>query len=170
MSTNQTIELIKIPKNLGPQRSRAKNSTIDSCAWGFSYIEVLIATFLIAVSLVPAMEALQSGIQGSTIHKTFSEDRYQLVAKMESVLAEPFGFLDIAASAVGSSTIPTSYSDTVIYQGGRQITRQVYLSLYDGDNADTDNDPFTGTDPDLIWTKVVIEGTPYAVESLSTRY
>ena len=75
-----------------------------------------------------------------------------------------------AASAAGNATTPTSYSDTVTYPDGRQITLQVYLSLYDGDNADTDNDVFSGTDPDLLWLRVAIDGTPYALESLVTRY
>ena len=35
---------------------------------GFSYVEVLIATVLISVSLVPAMEALRTGLLGSGIH------------------------------------------------------------------------------------------------------
>jgi len=170
MTITQTIELVTNVNIFTPLRPRGKNSTIDFSARGFSYVEVLIATFLIAVTLVPAMEALQPGIQGSTIHKTYTEDRYQIAAKMESILAEPFGVLETAASAAGSATTPTSYSDTVTHPNGRQITRQVYLSLYDGDNSDSDNDPFTGTDPDLIWAKVIIEGTPYAVESLSTRY
>ena len=34
---------------------------------GFSYTEVLVATFLIAILLVPALESLHSGIQGSRI-------------------------------------------------------------------------------------------------------
>jgi len=36
---------------------------------GLSYIEVLVATLLIAVALVPMMEALGPGLQGSEIHR-----------------------------------------------------------------------------------------------------
>ena len=41
----------------------------------------------------------------------------------------------------------------------------VYLSLYDGDNLDGDNNPLTGADPDLIWIRVEIEDS---VQSLQT--
>ncbi len=138
------------------------------CDQGFAYIEVLVASFLLAVTLVPALEALQPGIQGTSIHKIYSEDRYQLIAKMEEVLAEPFAALQAAATLAGDPNTTTSYTDTVTFSNGRQITREVYLSAYDGDNADTDNNPFTGTDPDLLWIRVVIEGTSHAFENLTT--
>ena len=135
---------------------------------GFSYVEVLVASVLLAVTLVPAMEALQPGIQGAGIHKMYNEDRYQLIEKMEEVLVEPIASLQAAAIAAGSPTTSSSYTDTIVLDDGRQITRQVFLSAYDGDNADSDNNPFTGTDSDLLWLKVVIEGTPHALENLST--
>lgn len=139
------------------------------CANGFSYVEVLVASFLLAVTLVPALEALQPGIQGTSVYKIYIEDRYQLIAKMEALLAEPFTALQIAATAAGGPGSTTTYTDIITLANGRQLTREVYLSAYDGDNADADNDPFTGADPDLLWIKVVIEGTSHALENLSTR-
>ncbi len=136
---------------------------------GFSYVEVLVASFLLAITLVPALEALQPGIQGTGIHQEYSEDYYQLTAKMEAVIAEPFYSLQAAATTAASETTVSSYSDTVSFTNGRQITRNVFLSAYDGDNADADNDPFTGTDADLIWVKVMIKGTPHVLENLSTN-
>ena len=133
---------------------------------GFSYVEVLVAIVLIAVTLVPAMEALQPGIAGSGIHEIIAEDHYQLAGKLEQVLVEPFGQLNSAAKAAGSRTTPTSYQDVFTYADGRQITRNVFLARYDGDNADTDNDPFTGTDDGLLWVRVAIAGTGIALESL----
>ena len=44
----------------------------------------------------------------------------------------------------------------------------VYLWRYDGDNADADNDPFTGIDPELLWMKVEIENSPLSFETLLT--
>lgn len=134
---------------------------------GLSYIEVLVASFLLAISLVPALEALQPGIQGSVIHKHYSEDHYQLIAKMEEVLAESFSNLQAVATATGSPDITTSYSDIFTFPDGRQITRSVFLSAYDADNADGDNNSFTGTESDLIWVKVLIEGTPHELETLT---
>lgn len=134
---------------------------------GLTYVEVLIATLLIMVALVPALEALQPGVNGAGIHESRVEDHYQLAGHMENVLAEPFADLDAAALAAGSPTTPSSYSDTVTYPDGRQITRNVYLSLYDGDNADADNDRFTGTDAGLMWVRVEIAGSADSLETLA---
>ena len=136
---------------------------------GLSYVEVLVAVALIALTLVPAMDALLTGLAGSGIHESTAEDQYRLTAKLEQVLAEPFTRLDSAAAAAGNATTPTSYSDVVAYADGRQITRNVFLSRYDGDNADGDGDPFTGTDQGLLWVQVTIAGTAARIESLITN-
>jgi type II secretory pathway pseudopilin PulG len=135
---------------------------------GFSYVEVLVASFLLSISLIPALEALQPGIKGSTIHKHYIEDQYQLIAKMEELLITSFSELQTVAIDTANPDIATSYSDTVTFSNGRLISRNVYLSPYDADNADLDDDPFTGTDDDLLWIKVTIEGTPHAVENIVT--
>ncbi len=137
---------------------------------GISYIEVLIATALVVMTLVPALEALQPAMMGSDIQELRTEDHYRLLARLEEVLAEPFADLDDAATAAGSSTTPTSYSDVVTYPDGRQISRNVFLSRYDGDNADADNDPFTGTDAELLWVRVEIPGTTLSLETLTNAY
>ena len=136
---------------------------------GFSYVEVLIATVLIAIVLVPAMDALIPAVTGSGIHETYTEDHYQLNALFEEVLAEPLTDLDAAATAAGSETTATTYSDDYTYDDGRQISRNVYLSRYDGDNADSDNNPFTGIDEGLIWVRVEIANTTLSMQSLSSE-
>ena len=136
---------------------------------GFSYVEVLVATVLIAVVLVPAMDSLVPAVTGSGIHETYTEDRYQLIALFEEVLAEPLTDLDAAATAAGNPDTATSYSDIFTYGNGRQITRNVFLSRYDGDNADSDNDPFTGIDEGLLWVRVEIANTTLSIESLSSE-
>jgi len=133
---------------------------------GFFYIEVLVAVALIALALVPAMDALIPGIAGSAIHEARAEDHYQLTGKLEQVLAEPVANLDIAAAAAGNPATPTSYSDDVATSAGRRIKRNVFLSRYDGDNADADNNPFTGTDEGLLWVRVTIAGSGAVIESL----
>jgi len=133
---------------------------------GFSYVEVLVATVLIAVTLVPAIEAFSPGIDGTAYTESLVEDRYQLSAKLEEVLAATFADIDTAATAAGSPTIASSYSDIFTYPDGRQITRNVFLSRYDGDNADTNNNPFNGIDAGLIWVRVEIGGTSLRFESL----
>ena len=131
---------------------------------GFSYVELLIATLLITIMLVPALEAMQSGIQGSGVHTDLAEDHYRISEKMEQTLARPFNELLTQADLVADPTvlIPEPYSDSA----GTQSRRLVFLSRYDGDNADTDNNRFTGTDAGLIWVRVTIEKRTQALESL----
>jgi prepilin-type N-terminal cleavage/methylation domain-containing protein len=145
-------------------------SQIFTHSAGFSYIEVLIAVAVIGVCLVPAMDALKTGIQSTDVHESTLVDHYALQAKMEEVLAESFSSLAAASTAAGSLNSPTSYSDPspFITTDGRQIVRQVYIWPYDGDNADSDNDSFTGTDADLLHVKVQINDSPLSLETLTT--
>ena len=137
---------------------------------GFAYVEVLIATLLIVVTLLPAIQALYPAVAGAGIHGSRVEDHYQLTGRLEELLAEPFADLDAAATAAGSETTPTTYSDTVTHPDGRQITRNVFLSRYDADNGDSDNNPFTGTEDDLLWVRVEIAGTTDGLETLVSVY
>jgi hypothetical protein len=137
---------------------------------GFSYVEVLIAVVLIVIALVPALDALIPGVAGSGIHETLAEDHYQLTGKLEQVLVEPFGRLNSAANAAGSPTTPTSYSDVFTYADGRQIVSNVFIARYDADNADGDDDPFTGTDDGLLWVQAMIAGSGLSIESLVSEY
>jgi len=137
---------------------------------GFSYVEVLVAVSVIVIALVPALDALIPGVAGSGIHETLAEDHYQLVGKLEQTLTEPFGQLNSAAKVAGSPATPTTYSDMFTYADGRQINRNVFIARYDGDNADGDDDPFTGTDDGLLWVLVTIAGTGMRIESLLSEY
>jgi len=132
---------------------------------GATYVEVLIATVLVAVSLIPMMNAVSGATKSSDVHQETAVRHLHLVAKLEDVLAEPFSVLEDAAIAAGGRTIVSSYSDA----GGSTNRRLVFLSLYDGDNADADDDPFTGVDPGLMWIRTEIENSPLAVESLKSR-
>ncbi len=137
---------------------------------GFSYVEVMVATVLVAITLVPAMDALLPGINGSGIHETRSEDHYQLLGRFEEIMAEPFANLDAAGIAAGNPTTATSYSDVYTFANGRQIKRAIYISRYDGDNVDADNNPFTGVDDGLLWVKGVIVGSSLSFEALTSVY
>ncbi|MCP4333148.1 MAG: type II secretion system protein [Gammaproteobacteria bacterium] len=131
---------------------------------GFSYVELLVATLLIVVLLVPALEAMQSGIQGSGIHTELAQNQYRMIAKMEQTLALSFSELLEQADLVADSTvlIPAPYSDTA----GTESRRLVFLARYDGDNADADDDPFSGTDAGLLWLRVTIENSPRSLETV----
>lgn len=134
--------------------------------FGFSYMEVLIATVLITITLVPAMDALTPGIQGSALHKQRTQIHYALKGKMEQLLAESFLNLDAAATAAGSYATASSYTD--VYSP--QITRNVYIWRYDVDDADSDGNVFTGGEQDLLWIKVALPDNSQSLETLISAY
>ncbi|NIR30996.1 MAG: hypothetical protein GWN84_17105 [Gammaproteobacteria bacterium] len=145
-------------------------SANDSCRrvfrqTGLSYVEVLVATVLVAISIAPALTALNSGLTASGVHESHVADHYHLMSKVEDVLAQSFADLSAAASAAGNRSTPTSYSDSA----GADRRRLVFLSRYDGDNADGDDDPFTGMDDGLLWLRVEVEDTAHVFETLTTR-
>ncbi len=129
---------------------------------GYSYVEVLIAMSLIAVALVPAMNALRVGVSNATQHEREVVHYYELAGRLEQVLAEPYSALDSEATIVGDPTTPTSYSDTA----GTPDRLVVFLSAYDMDDADADDDPFTGTDTGVVWVRVAVENTIQSLETL----
>lgn len=133
---------------------------------GFTYTEVLVTTFLIAIVLVPAIEGLSIGVSAGGVHVEKAMQQMRLIDAMEHVLAQPFDDLATAAdAAAGHDVIVSAYSDAA----GMADRRLVYLSRYDGDDAEDDGNVFTGTDDNLLWARVVIEGSPSELETLIAR-
>ncbi len=131
--------------------------------FGFYYVEILVAILLITIALIPTLESLSTAQLGSSIQKSLSTQHFSLNAKLEEVLAEPYSSLTAAAAISASPTVITNYSDA----NGSVDRRLVYLFGYDGDNADGDDNPFTGVDDGLMWVRVEIEHSAQYVESLS---
>lgn len=132
---------------------------------GLTLVEVLVATVLLAILLIPAISALQTSAVGADVHRDLATDHYRLTSRMEELLAEPFAGLEEAALAVGSPTVETSYSEAS-GTPGRLI---VYLSQCDGDNADNDGDLFTGTDDGILWIRVEAENTVHNLQTVRAR-
>lgn len=132
---------------------------------GASYVEVLVGAAIISIALVPMLDALRAGAVVSEQQTQQVINHFALTARLEELLVEPYSSLSSAAAAAGSTSVPSSYSDSA----GTPSRRLVFLSLYDGDNADTDNDPFTGTDDSLLWIRVQFEDSVHAVEALKMR-
>lgn len=145
-------------------RTRARSIRRRRGQAGISYLEVLIATVLLVVSLLPALEALRTGVEGAAVHESLAVRRHALLSKLEEVLAQPIPALEAAAAAAGGPGSPTSYSDPP----GTDDRRLVYLARYDADDADGDADPFTGGDAGLLWVRVAIEKSPHAIETLTS--
>lgn len=148
-----------------PRKSPVGSVSTDLAAMaagqrGFSYVEVLVAVLVLAICLPPALDALSTATRGAGNHETSIARRYFVSGRLEQVLAEAPASLDAAALTAGSPTTPTSYSDAP----GMPDRRLVFLARYDLDNADADNDPFTGGDPGLIWVRVAIENQRIALE------
>ena len=133
---------------------------------GLSYVEVLVAVALLAVCLVPVLEALQPAMLGTSISESLVTEQARLQSRFEEVLAEPFSHLEAAAAVAASPAVATNYSDVP----GTEDRLLVYIGPYDGDNADGDSNPFTDTDADLLWVRVVAEDSGHARECLVSRY
>ena len=134
-------------------------------AAGFSYVEVLIATALMALMLAPALDGLSIGLLGARVHTERTLAHYHLASLVEEVLAQSFDELEAEAGAAGGFGNPTAYSDA----NGTSSRRLVYLAKYDLDNADGDSDRLTDPEDDFLLVRVEIEGTRDFLEALSVR-
>lgn len=132
---------------------------------GLTLVEVLVTLVLLGVVLIPAIRAMQTGIVGASVHADLATEHFRLSSRLEEVLSESFASLQQAALDAGGPTVPSSYSDA----GGTPSRLVVYLGLYDGDNADADDDPFTGTEADLLWLRVEAEGTIQALQTVRAQ-
>lgn len=121
---------------------------------GFSYVEVLIATVLVTLALVPILEALEVGVRAGVVHEEELTRHYRARTRMEEVLARPFGELvaEEQAAAGGASV----YSDAP----GTPERRIVLLSTFD---ADDDGQP----DENILHVRVEVEATTHALEALT---
>jgi len=131
---------------------------------GALYAEVLVAVAILAFALVPVGNAIYAGLRASGGHQDAAVEHFSLISRMEELRAEPYGALEAAALAAGNWKVATTYSDAP-----GTPRRLVYLSHYDADDTDADGNPFTGTEPDLLWLQVAIEGTDHGLETLIAR-
>jgi prepilin-type N-terminal cleavage/methylation domain-containing protein len=141
---------------------------------GFSYVEVLVAMFILAIAIVPAMEAIQSGIQGAGVHESLARQQYALIKRMEEVQAESYGNLLDSAQIAGNALTSSSYSDLA----GQTERVIVFLALYDVDadpftlvdpDNDGDADIYTGDTSNLLWLRVELENSALNLETLVSR-
>ena len=137
---------------------------------GFLYLEVILATILVAVALVPAIDALRTGIDASAIDAASPSPNQPLYAKAEEVLGRPYAVLDFAANrAASSATVAVSSPRDAANPGldpgpGYSDTNfLVYIFRFDGTAA-------TSTDTGLLRVKVVDRSNPAAyVDVLAAR-
>lgn len=119
---------------------------------GFSLVELLAVLILLGLVITPALGSLQGALQSEQVNRAALVDDYRLVDITEQVLAEPFGRL--VAAAEGPVT-PSRYSDAA----GTAARRLVFISRFDADNADLDDDELTGADDGILKIRVQIEAS-----------
>lgn len=132
---------------------------------GFSYVEVLLSAVLVTVLLVPALQALQTGITGSDTSSAASR-QLRLRAKMEEVLARPFAKLYAETYLAGGNTtgsVSAAFSDAV----GQSERRVVVLYRYDAST-----NALSGSDTGLLFVGVHYEadGSAGALSTLTGRW
>lgn len=132
---------------------------------GFGYVEALVAVVLLAVVLVPALEALGNAARNAPTAAQDDTLWMSAANKLREVTGSRFDDLDAAATAAGGAGNVSSLSDPT----GSSPRVLIYLSRYDGDNADGDDNGFTGTDTDLIWVRATITDTPVSLDTLVAR-
>ena len=96
---------------------------------GFSYVEILLSVILLGLLLVPALEALQSGISGNHSH-SLATRQLRLAAKMEEIAAKPFAMLYAQTYLPGGNSA-TSVNASLSDPAGTPDRRAVVLYRYD---------------------------------------
>lgn len=147
-----------------PTAKTEADTRLNKRCSGFSYVEILIAIALLALLLIPAMDSLHNAIRAGGTQSEIATRGRHLQSLYEEVLAQRFSDLDAAGLAAGSPTVATSYSDAV----AAVPRRLIYIARYDVDNADADDDPFTGVDSDVLWVRGEIPNSAFSFETLTT--
>lgn len=132
---------------------------------GFSYAEVMLSVALLAILLVPALQALNGAIAGGQ-NPTSAARQTNLRKLMEQVLAKPFPDLYAQTYVSGGNTI-NSVSAAFSDAAGSADRRVVVLYRYDASaNA------LSGNDTGLVFVSVYYEadGSANALNTLAGRW
>lgn len=133
---------------------------------GFSYVEILLSVVLLTVLLVPALQALQSGVAGGQ-SPSLAARQLTLRDKMEQVLAKPFADLYTQTYLAGGNTTSANgpFSDPV----GAPGRRNVVLYRYDASPGALNPNP---NDTGLVFVSVYYEaeGSANGLNTLVGRW
>lgn len=132
---------------------------------GFAYMEVMLSAVLLAVLLVPALRALQSGVAGGATSPMAARPP-ALSAKMEEVLSRPFPDLYAETYNVGgnsASLVNINLSDAA----GATDRRVVVIYRYDSSAK-----ALSASDTGLLFVHVYYEaeGSANAIDTLAGRW
>ena len=133
---------------------------------GFSYVEILLSVVLLTALLVPALQALQSGVAGGQ-SPSLAARQLALRDKMEQVLAKPFADLYAQTYFAGGNATSANgpFSDPV----GTPGRRIVVLYRYDASTGALN--PST-SDTGLVFVSVYYEaeGSANGLNTLVGRW
>ncbi|MGB2833265.1 MAG: hypothetical protein WBC07_09965 [Methylotenera sp.] len=130
---------------------------------GFSYAEILLSVILLAILLVPAMQALNSAISGGS--SNVAARQLALRSKMEEVLSKPYKQLYDITSLSGGNTVTSVSADLSDASGTAR--RVVVLYRYD-----TTTNSLSATDTGVLYVSVYYEdaGSASALNTLVGRW
>ena len=131
---------------------------------GFSYAEILLSVVLLTVLLVPALQALQSGIAGGQ-SPALAARQLTLRDRMEQVLANPFADLYAQTYLPGGNT--TSASASLSDPASAPDRRNVVLYRYDASTR-----ALSWNDTGLVFVSVYYEaeGSANGLNTLVGRW
>ncbi len=150
---------------------------------GLSIVEVMLSLIILGVAIIPALDSIRSGLQVAVVNEDIILKHYSLLSKMNEIKATPFDDLLAAAELAGSYSTASIYSDA----SGVESRHLVYLSFYDAENSDADNNVFTIADVDtdgdnnpytyppteyplsLLWVSIEIESSEKTLQTLLLR-
>jgi hypothetical protein len=124
-------------------------------------VEVIVALALVVTALVPALEALQSGVRGNTMLAGIAARDALLRAKMEEVLARPFDALNAETYLSGGNT--TSSVSAALSDAAGAERRIVILYRTDGSAV-------SSADTGLLRIRVAYEAGGIALETLKAKW
>lgn len=151
-----------------------KNTLITnhSSQHGFSYAEVLLSVMLLAILLVPAMQALNTAILGSS--NGLAAKQLALRSKVEEVLSKPYNGLKAETNTCSApnppcfctttqTSVSTQYSDA----SGATDRRVVVLYCFN-----TTTNTLSATDTGVLYASVYYEaeGSTNALNTLLGRW
>lgn len=128
---------------------------------GIAFVEVLVALLLVLAALVPALDAMQSGVRGSAALAAIAAQDATLRAKMEEVLAKPFDTLNAETFLTGGNTT-SSVSASLSDATGPE--RRIVI-LYR-----TDGSAVSSADTGLLRVRVAFEAGGTALETLKAKW
>ncbi len=135
---------------------------------GFSYVEILLSVVLLTVLLVPALQALQSGVAGGQ-SPSLAARQLALRDKMEQVLARPFADLYAKTYPYPDPNNPTSANASLSDLASTPNRRMVVLYRY---TATTSSGALSGDDTGLLFVSVYYEaeGSANGLNTLVGRW